>query len=159
VKRSSDRLLTTHTGSLPRPPELQEALARFDRGEGDPPDPGSVAEAVKGIVRRQAENGVDVVNDGEMGKVSYSTYVVTRLSGFGGTSRSHVAAQELLPPQPLEPPPHPLEPPPQPLEPPPHPLEPPPQPLEPPPQLPEPPPQPLPPEPPSWWCPPVSLSE
>jgi 5-methyltetrahydropteroyltriglutamate--homocysteine methyltransferase len=88
MKRSSDRILTTHTGSLPRPPELQEALARFDRGEGDPPDPGSVAEAVDGIVRRQAENGVDVVNDGEMGKVSYSTYVVSRMSGFGGTGKA-----------------------------------------------------------------------
>jgi 5-methyltetrahydropteroyltriglutamate--homocysteine methyltransferase len=88
MKRSTDRILTTHTGSLPRPPALQEALARFDRGEGDPPDPGSVAEAVTGIVRRQAENGVDVVNDGEMGKVSYSTYVVSRMSGFGGTGKA-----------------------------------------------------------------------
>jgi 5-methyltetrahydropteroyltriglutamate--homocysteine methyltransferase len=87
VKRSNDRILTTHTGSLPRPPELQEALARFDRGDGDPPDPSSVAEAVKGIVRRQVETRVDVVNDGEMGKVGYSTYVTQRLSGFGGTGR------------------------------------------------------------------------
>jgi 5-methyltetrahydropteroyltriglutamate--homocysteine methyltransferase len=88
MKRSSDRILTTHTGSLPRPPELQEALARFDGGDGGPPDPGSVAEAVTGIVRRQAENGVDVVNDGEMGKVMYATYVVSRLSGFGGTGKA-----------------------------------------------------------------------
>jgi 5-methyltetrahydropteroyltriglutamate--homocysteine methyltransferase len=87
VKRSTDRILTTHTGSLPRPPALQEALARFDSGEGDAPDPAMVADAVKGIVTLQADNGVSVVNDGEMGKVGYSTYVTERLSGFGGTGK------------------------------------------------------------------------
>src|SRR5262249_13755771 len=63
-------------------------LARYDRGEGDAPEPSSVAEAVEGVVRHQADAGVDVVNDGEMGKVSYSTYVVSRLNGFGGTRRA-----------------------------------------------------------------------
>src|SRR3954466_8438454 len=86
MKRSTDRILTTHTGSLPRPPDLLEQLLRRDRGE--PVDAAAldarVREAVADSVRRQAAAGVAVVNDGEAGKIGYSTYVTERLDGFGG---------------------------------------------------------------------------
>ena len=86
MKRSTEHILTTHTGSLPRPPELTAALQRRDRGEGE--DDGldaQIRDAVADIVRRQADAGVTVVNDGEAGKIGYSTYVKERLEGFGGT--------------------------------------------------------------------------
>jgi 5-methyltetrahydropteroyltriglutamate--homocysteine methyltransferase len=80
------RIRTTHTGSLPRPADLLEDLVRRDRGE--PVDTAAldarVREAVAGSVRRQADAGVAVVNDGEAGKIGYSTYVTERLDGFGG---------------------------------------------------------------------------
>jgi 5-methyltetrahydropteroyltriglutamate--homocysteine methyltransferase len=73
---------TTHTGSLPRPEALTNLL--HDREDGKP-TPGldeQVREAVDDVVRRQVEAGVTVVNDGEMGKIGYSTYVTSRLAGF-----------------------------------------------------------------------------
>jgi 5-methyltetrahydropteroyltriglutamate--homocysteine methyltransferase len=86
MRRSTDRILTTHTGSLPRPPELLDQLLRRDRGEAV--DTAALDErvraAVADVVRRQAEAGVAVVNDGEAGKIGYSTYVTQRLEGFGG---------------------------------------------------------------------------
>jgi len=86
MKRSTDRILTTHTGSLPRPPDLLEQLLRRDRGEAVDADAlgARVREAVADSVRRQAAAGVAVVNDGEAGKIGYSTYVTERLEGFGG---------------------------------------------------------------------------
>jgi 5-methyltetrahydropteroyltriglutamate--homocysteine methyltransferase len=85
MKRSTDHVLTTHTGSLPRPQALTETLQRRDRGEDDG---GALAQeirdAVADIVRRQARAGVTVVNDGEASKIGYSTYVKERLEGFGG---------------------------------------------------------------------------
>jgi 5-methyltetrahydropteroyltriglutamate--homocysteine methyltransferase len=86
MKTSQDRILTTHTGSLPRPPELRAPLVAKDQGR--PYDKAELArltrEAVLGIVRRQVDAGVDIVNDGEMSKPGYSTYVADRLSGFAG---------------------------------------------------------------------------
>jgi len=86
MQTSRDRILTTHTGSLPRPPALRELLVKKDRDQ--PYDPAELArltrDAVSGIVRRQAEVGVDIINDGEMSKPGYSTYVADRLSGFAG---------------------------------------------------------------------------
>ena len=85
MKRSTDRILTTHVGSLIRPPELLEFLsARRDRR---PVDEGAYArclkDAVAGIVSRQAEAGVDVPSDGEFGKsISWSQYLLERMSGF-----------------------------------------------------------------------------
>jgi 5-methyltetrahydropteroyltriglutamate--homocysteine methyltransferase len=76
MKRSLGRILTTHAGSLPRPPDLL-ALA-----SEDPARPGRVRQAVAEAVRRQAACGLDVVTDGEMGKPSFITYVTERLSGF-----------------------------------------------------------------------------
>ena len=67
MKRSTERLLTTHTGSLPRPPDLLRMLEALDAGT--PPDPGAfetrVRRAVAEVVRQQADAGVDIANDGE----------------------------------------------------------------------------------------------
>lgn len=85
MKRSTDHVLTTHTGSLPRPPALTETLQRRDHGEADGAALAQeVTDAVADIVRRQAQAGVTVVNDGEASKIGYSTYVKERLEGFGG---------------------------------------------------------------------------
>ena len=85
MKRSIEHILTTHTGSLPRPPELLAALQRRDRGETDSEGlDEQVGAAVADVVRRQADAGVSVVNDGEQSKIGYSTYVKERLDGFGG---------------------------------------------------------------------------
>ena len=85
MKRSVDRILTTHVGSLIRPPELVELLRAKE--EGRPVDERAFNEclerSVRDVVRRQLDAGLDVVNDGEFGKtVSWSRYVVERLSGF-----------------------------------------------------------------------------
>ena len=86
MQRSTEEILTTHTGSLPRPPELTDALRARDRGEAPPADlSAQIREAVADVVRRQAQAGVTVVNDGEAGKIGYSTYVKERLDGFGGS--------------------------------------------------------------------------
>jgi len=80
MKRSLDRILTTHAGSLPRPPDVLAMAA------GEALDPvasaARVRRAVADVVRRQAEHGLDVVTDGEMSKPSFITYVTERLSGF-----------------------------------------------------------------------------
>jgi 5-methyltetrahydropteroyltriglutamate--homocysteine methyltransferase len=89
MKRSTDRILTTHTGSLPRPAELVELLRRGEAGEpGDRTAfDAAVRTAVAGAVRQQIEAGLDVVNDGEQGKPGYATYIKDRVTGFGGQSR------------------------------------------------------------------------
>jgi 5-methyltetrahydropteroyltriglutamate--homocysteine methyltransferase len=85
MKRSTDHILTTHTGSLPRPPELLDTLQSRDRGDGDGERLAEqIHAAVADVVRRQADAGVSVVNDGEAGKIGYATYVKERLDGFGG---------------------------------------------------------------------------
>jgi len=90
MKRSTDRILTTHTGSLPRPDDLLSVLQRKESGAAF--DRSALAtrakSAVAEIVRKQIEAGVDIVNDGEMGKPSYSTYVKDRLSGFEDSEKS-----------------------------------------------------------------------
>jgi 5-methyltetrahydropteroyltriglutamate--homocysteine methyltransferase len=92
MKRSTDRFLTTHTGSLPRPEDLIRMM--YAKEEGVPVDAASlsqrVAAAVEEVVRKQAAAGVDVINDGEMSKPSYATYIKDRLSGFGGTGNTFV---------------------------------------------------------------------
>jgi 5-methyltetrahydropteroyltriglutamate--homocysteine methyltransferase len=80
------RILTTHTGSLPRPADLAGVLQARDRGEQMPGFDDRVAGAVVDVVRRQSDLGLDVVNDGEQGKIGYSTYVKDRLTGFDGKS-------------------------------------------------------------------------
>jgi 5-methyltetrahydropteroyltriglutamate--homocysteine methyltransferase len=79
---------TTHTGSLPRPDDLVRAM--WAKGDGEPVDSSAlearIAEAVQQAVGRQVEAGLSIVNDGEMSKPSYATYVKDRLHGFGGES-------------------------------------------------------------------------
>ena len=85
---SANRILTTHTGSLPRPDDLIQIM--WAKGDGIPIDEEKLAarvrEAVFEIVRKQRSAGIDIVNDGEMSKPSYATYVKDRLRGFGGES-------------------------------------------------------------------------
>jgi 5-methyltetrahydropteroyltriglutamate--homocysteine methyltransferase len=88
VKRSTERFLTTHTGSLPRPEDLIRTM--FAKEEGVPVDPRALATRIRSsvaeVVRRQVEAGLDVVDDGEMSKPSYATYPKDRLTGFAGAS-------------------------------------------------------------------------
>src|SRR6059036_2048104 len=88
--RSTDGFLTTHTGSLPRPPDLIRMM--FAKEEGVPVDPAAlkarIRVAVAETVDKQVKAGVSIVNDGEMSKPSYATYVKDRLNGFGGASQS-----------------------------------------------------------------------
>lgn len=87
MSEAPKRILTTHTGSLPRPDRLLVMLLARENGEGDQTAlEAEVKSAVSEIVRAQIAAGVDVVNDGEMGKIGYSTYVKDRLTGFGGES-------------------------------------------------------------------------
>jgi 5-methyltetrahydropteroyltriglutamate--homocysteine methyltransferase len=85
MKRSSDRILTTHVGSLIRPPALQDFLRAKQAGKPYDEDAyrQCLAASVAGVVREQAETGIDVPSDGEFGKsISWSQYVLERLSGF-----------------------------------------------------------------------------
>src|SRR5215217_6471928 len=84
MQRSTDRILTTHTGSLPRPDDLVALLEGHDQRElrSQPGFAARVKEAVDEVVQKQVAAGVSVVNDGEMSKVGYSTYVSDRLTGF-----------------------------------------------------------------------------
>ncbi|MBI2994498.1 MAG: cobalamin-independent methionine synthase II family protein [Gammaproteobacteria bacterium] len=88
MKRSTERILTTHTGSLPRPDSLVELM--FAKEEGRPIDARMLSqriqESVREVVSHQAAIGIDVVSDGEMSKPSYATYVTERLTGFAGKS-------------------------------------------------------------------------
>jgi 5-methyltetrahydropteroyltriglutamate--homocysteine methyltransferase len=90
MKRSEGRFLTTHTGSLPRPDDLIRMM--FAREEGVPVDRAALAarirSAVAEVVDKQAAAGLAVINDGEVSKPSYATYIKDRLRGFGGTSQA-----------------------------------------------------------------------
>jgi 5-methyltetrahydropteroyltriglutamate--homocysteine methyltransferase len=89
--RSTDRFLTTHTGSLPRPEALKAMMFAQEAGEAVDAAAldAAVAAAVEEMVARQAAAGIDIVNDGEMSKPSYATYIKDRLNGFGGESGSY----------------------------------------------------------------------
>ena len=97
MKRSTDRFLTTHTGSLPRPPDLIRMM--YAKEEGVPVDRAALGARIKSavaeVVKKQAEAGVDIVNDGELSKPSYATYIKDRLAGFGGSSYPVTAYQDL----------------------------------------------------------------
>jgi len=84
MKRSTERILTTHAGSLPLPPELKEMLVA--RNSGQPYDKEALAkrvrETVLEVVKKQIACGLDVINDGEVGKPNFSRYARERLSGF-----------------------------------------------------------------------------
>ena len=83
MKRSEQRILTTHVGSIPRPEAMLELAGAV---KGPPEDPEAYAEllraSVADVVKRQAAVGLDIVNDGEYGKESWANYIIRRLSGF-----------------------------------------------------------------------------
>ena len=81
---STDRILTTHVGSLPRPQEVVDLLFAQDRGEAVDPKKfdATIGTAVADAVAKQVQAGLDIVSDGEMGKISYATYIRHRLTGF-----------------------------------------------------------------------------
>ena len=88
MRKSTERILTTHVGSLPRPDDLVALM--FAKAEGESVDTTvlerKTRDAVIEVVAHQREVGIDIVSDGEMSKPSYATYVTERLTGFGGTS-------------------------------------------------------------------------
>lgn len=90
MRTSTDRILTTHVGSLPRSEAITQLLLAKERAE--PVDPQRfervATEAVSEIVARQVETGIDVVSDGETAKIGYATYIKDRLCGFGGENHA-----------------------------------------------------------------------
>ncbi len=92
MQRSTERFLTTHTGSLPRPDDLIRMM--YAKEAGVPVEPAAlgrrVRQAVAEVVKKQAAAGIDLINDGEMSKPSYATYIKDRLNGFGGTGNTFV---------------------------------------------------------------------
>ena len=93
MKRSDQRILTTHVGSLPRTTALRDLLVRQDRGEKiDAATLAREAEtAVRHVVAKQLEVGIDVGNDGEQPRVGFSTYPAKRMRGFGGESKRRMS--------------------------------------------------------------------
>lgn len=94
---SSDRILTTHVGSLPRPDALMDLLRARDRGEDYDADElqQAVRAAVDDVVDRQAAIGIDLVTDGEMSKIGYGAYVKERLTGFDGEEAPRLRSADL----------------------------------------------------------------
>ena len=97
MKRSTDRILTTHCGSLPRPDDLVEMLMAKDSGSLTdlPAFEARVRSAVADCVRLQTERGLDVVNDGEWSKPDYSTYVKDRFTGFAGETTPQAPSRDM----------------------------------------------------------------
>jgi 5-methyltetrahydropteroyltriglutamate--homocysteine methyltransferase len=83
---SNDRILTTHVGSLPRSKAVTDTVFAQEQGEKVPGAAEIIRQAVDDIVQRQVANGVDIVSDGEMSKISYATYIKDRITGFDGDS-------------------------------------------------------------------------
>jgi 5-methyltetrahydropteroyltriglutamate--homocysteine methyltransferase len=98
MKTSTDRILTTHVGSLPRPDDLIGMLHLKDQGEAYDPAffDKCVANAVDATVCRQVATGIDLVSDGEMSKISYATYLKDRLNGFDGAATENRVASDLV---------------------------------------------------------------
>ena len=88
MRRSTDKILTTHTGSLPRPAKVVELLLaeKGQAGANRAALDAAVDEAVAGVVKKQIEAGIDVINDGEQGRTDYTVHVLDRLTGFEGKS-------------------------------------------------------------------------
>ena len=85
---STDRILTTHVGSLPRSKAVSDGIFAQEKGilENSDAFKETISSAVMEVVRKQAETGVDLVSDGEMSKISYATYIKDRITGFDGDS-------------------------------------------------------------------------
>lgn len=98
MKRSTERILTTHTGSLPRPPDLLSLLTAAEHSPGEEVRSRElVRQAVRDAVQQQISAGIDSVSDGEMGKPGFAHYISSRLTGFQGPPGSRpFAPQDLL---------------------------------------------------------------
>jgi 5-methyltetrahydropteroyltriglutamate--homocysteine methyltransferase len=97
MRRSEERILTTHTGSLPRPPELTRLYVRRARGESvDATEIETLGRAaLRGIVKKQAEAGVDIANNGEQQREGFFLHIRHRMSGFGGSWQRRTRADAL----------------------------------------------------------------
>jgi len=97
MRRSEDRILTTHTGSLPRPPELTRLFVRRARGESvDPAELERLGQAaLRGIVRKQTDAGIDIGNNGEQQREGFFLHIRHRMSGFGGSWQRRTRADAL----------------------------------------------------------------
>src|SRR6202049_2753197 len=84
MKRSTERILTTHVGSLPRPPDLLDMIQAKERGAAFDGEAfvGRVKSAIAEVVKQQADSGIDIVADGEMGRFGFIPYVNERLTGI-----------------------------------------------------------------------------
>ncbi len=98
MKTSTDRILTTHTGSLPRPKSLIETI--IAREQGKPVDPATfeaaTAQAVDQVVAQQVACGIDIVSDGEMSKPSYTTYIRHRVTGIEPDPRAAEKGRDIM---------------------------------------------------------------
>jgi len=86
MRTSTDRILTTHVGSLPRSKAVTDCVFAHEQGNPLPGANKIIAAAVKDVVKKQVEACVDIVSDGEMSKISYATYIKDRITGFDGDS-------------------------------------------------------------------------
>ena len=86
MKSSTDRILTTHVGSLPRSQAVTDVVFSQEKGESIANAEAIIRDAVDDVVRDQVKAGVDLVSDGEMSKISYATYIKDRITGFDGDS-------------------------------------------------------------------------
>src|SRR5271169_6975204 len=88
MKRSTDRILTTHTGSLPRTAKVVEFLLAEQKKPGARKAEldAAVREAIAHVVQKQVECGIDIISDGEQGRTDYTVHVLDRLTGFAGES-------------------------------------------------------------------------
>jgi len=98
MKTSTDRILTTHTGSLPRPKPLIDLILRREQGETIAPDvfEAATAQAVDEVVAAQVACGVDIVSDGEMSKPSYTTYIRHRVAGIAPDPRAAELGRDIM---------------------------------------------------------------
>ena len=98
---STDRILTTHAGSLPRGEPLGQML--IDEEAGKPVDASALRSNINArvthVLEKQAQAGIDSVNDGEQGRVGFQTYVTQRMSGFGGVSKRRYGKEFIEYPQ------------------------------------------------------------
>src|ERR1700684_428706 len=98
MQTSTDRILTTHTGSLPRPRPLIDLILRREKGEAIDPKTfeAEVVKATDGIVAQQVACGVDVISDGEMSKPSYTTYIRHRVTGIAPAPRAADKGRDIM---------------------------------------------------------------
>ncbi len=86
MKTSEERILTTHVGSLPRSAAVTDVVFALEKDESAENAESVIRDAVRDVVAKQVETGVDIVSDGEMSKISYATYIKDRITGFDGDS-------------------------------------------------------------------------